>query len=382
MSYASIELFYAKIFGRKKIKINHKFFDKIFSAFEEIDNKLKKNTLFLLCLLTICFAFCVIFVKVQDDIRSFYVPSEKLRQEEALFLNVSGVNLQDSLLLIEGNTLDEILEKEESIVDVLRKNDVANYIAISSFIASKKRQLENYELMQKLYDSQAKRLADILGISKKIELKKPPTLLSIDSIKTVQLFSAIEKLIYETKTKKLFSTILLKDSKLDDDFIKNHSDIKPLSIAKEITKVIKSYREQMTKLLVVTALLLFIALALIYDSKNAIKLIIPPLTSIAATMVALHVTNAPINLFHIIGMFVVIGLGVDYAIFKFQSQARHTSIAILLSCLTSAFSLGSLSLTTFQITKSLGIVLCLGILLSFVFTNMVINGGNKKSGAQ
>jgi predicted exporter len=117
--------------------------------------------------------------------------------------------------------------------------------------------------------------------------------------------------------------------------------------------------------------LVFCAIAAVYRSPaRAFAIVAPSLLAVLLTLGVLGFAGARVSLFHVLALLLVVYLGADYAVFRAEGQRRggHTGAAVALSCLTSAVSFGALGLTSFAVTKALGVTLCLGLTLSYLLS--------------
>ena len=89
------------------------------------------------------------------------------------------------------------------------------------------------------------------------------------------------------------------------------------------------------------------------------------------SLALLGIFNQPVNLFHIIAVFLIIGFGLDYSVFRFGG-AKKSADAVLISCLTSVFSFTLLALTGFKLISSLGYILAAGLIFSYIFSLVCI----------
>ena len=92
-----------------------------------------------------------------DDIKNMYVPSKKLLNAEKLFSEVTNASHKTSFAIVEGENMEEILQKEELVA-----NNFEEYQSISKYIPSKKRQLENLNLREELYKNSLEEYAAFL----------------------------------------------------------------------------------------------------------------------------------------------------------------------------------------------------------------------------
>jgi predicted exporter len=145
----------------------------------------------------------------------------------------------------------------------------------------------------------------------------------------------------------------------------------------QISDILQNYRENMQKMLFVAAMVIF-AFLLIYftikrDFSTAISVIIPPFLTLILVQGILGFFGVEQNLMHGVGQLLVLGIGIDYAVFRALSKSRsdETNFALLLSCLTSFMAFGLLLFTTTAALKSMGQVVAPGIVLSYLFSWLV-----------
>ena len=76
-------------------------------------------------------------------------------------------------------------------------------------------------------------------------------------------------------------------------------------------------------------------------------------------------------------MFLILGFTLDYSIFR-VGKIKNSSDAVLISCLTTAFSFFLLTFTSFKLISSLGFVLSIGIFSAYLFSLLLIDGGENE----
>jgi len=97
--------------------------------------------------------------------------------------------------------------------------------------------------------------------------------------------------------------------------------------------------------------------------------------------VALVVTPAitglagiPFSFFSAMGLFLVVGAGVDYAIFQWEhplDEGKWTRVGIVLAALMTCISVGLLGLSSVLPVRSFGVTVAVGILLSVLLSPLV-----------
>lgn len=293
------------------------------------------------------------FIKFNDDIRNMYVPSKKLLASEKLFAAVTGGDKKISFAVIEGRDFQDMLHREEW---VSRNLQDVNFQALSKFIPSEKQQKRNFELRKDLYKNSLKSYAAFLreeDIKKLLSEKAPSDYVKFDKNSPFKDF-----LIGENT-----SVMILYD--FDRPEIITQNGGKYVDVQRDITERIKECRTSCLTMLVPVFILLLFLLSFIYKPSTALKILTPSILAGAFSIGVLSLTAQPINLFHVLAIFLIIGFGLDYSVFR-AGGVKNSSDAVLLSCATSVFSFLLLAFTSFKLISSLGFILSVGLSVSYL----------------
>lgn len=293
------------------------------------------------------------FLKFNDDIRNMYVPSKKLLASEQLFAKITGGDKKTSFAVVEGRDIQDLLQKEERISLNLQS---VNFQALSKFIPSEKQQMRNFELRKNLYKNSLKKYASFLtehDVQKLLNEKPPLEFIRYNTNSPFKDF-----LIGENS-----SVMVLYDFNRPEIITQNGG--KYVDVQRDITARIKACRISCVRMLVPVFALLFLLLSFIYKPRTAVKILLPSILAGTFSIGLLSITAQPINLFHILAIFLIIGFGLDYSVFR-AGGVKHSTDAVLLSCATSVFSFLLLSLTSFKLISSLGFILSVGLTVSYL----------------
>lgn len=314
----------------------------------QIPDKIKKIFVIFVILVSVAGMF---FLKFNDDIRNLYVPSKKLMSAEKLFASVTGGNRKISFAVVSGQNIQDILEKEEIISQNLHSND---YQALSKFVPSIKQQKMNFELRKSLYKSKLNAYAEFLSPKEKQQLLSERQ--GNDFLEYMPVFS--EFLLSDNR-----SLMVLYD--INNSKIITDSGAEYVDVTRDITQKIRNCRISCVRMLLPIFVILFALLALIYKPKTAIKITMPSVFAALFAISLVSITGQEINLFHILAIFLIVGFGLDYSVFR-ASGIKSSSDAVLLSCLTSVFSFLLLAFTGFKLISSLGFILSTGLTISYL----------------
>lgn len=299
-------------------------------------------------------------IHFDDNIKNMYVPPKHLLNAEKLQSELIKSNEMMSIFVIEGKNLQELLEKEESITYELSKNNV-EFQSLSKYLPSLKRQKSVQNLKKELYLKRLNDYAVFLPSDKRREV--------IDEALTPY------PLNYNIKFEALKNNFLINENtSIVAAFGYEGGEIngsRVINFQKDISSQIKKCRIICLSLLLPIFAILYLLLAKIYDFKSAGKIVLPSILAGGVSLGLLGIFNQPVNLFHIIAVFLIIGFGLDYSVFRFGG-AKKSADAVLISCLTSVFSFTLLALTGFKLISSLGIILATGLLFSYIFSLVCI----------
>lgn len=129
-----------------------------------------------------------------------------------------------------------------------------------------------------------------------------------------------------------------------------------------VSELLGHYRQLALLLLAAAYVLIGGAMALRYGITDAARLLTAPLGAALLTAGVLGAGGA-LNLFHVLGLFLVLGLGVDYAVFLREGAASRaaTVLAITLSTVGAALSYGLLAFSATPFIRAIGLTLLVGV---------------------
>ena len=76
--------------------------------------------------------------------------------------------------------------------------------------------------------------------------------------------------------------------------------------------------------------------------------------------------HEPVNLFHVLSLLLVLGLGVDYAIILREGRNQQAVLAVFLSMTTTLISFGLLGFSSVPFVRSIGITVAFGVAFTFL----------------
>lgn len=316
------------------------------------------------CLIAILLIIGLFHTHFDDNIKNMYTPPKTLLKAEKLFTEITGTNGDTSIFVVKGNNLENLLQKEEEIADMLNGTE---YQALSKYVSSEKRQKSNQTLRKELYRAKLNDFAIFLPTQKRSQLISQNygnNFLSVNND-----FEFMKKSFLIDKNTSIMVVSGYNGEKIDG--------VRIINFQKDISAQIKHCRRVCLGLLIPIFGLLYLLLTKIYDKKSGLKILLPSICAVALVFGILGLFGCPINLFHLLAIFLIIGFGLDYSVFRFTNPEKAGD-SVFLSCITTVFSFALLAFAGFKLISSLGTVLALGLLSSYIFSLNLINNNIKK----
>src|SRR5690606_16897718 len=163
------------------------------------------------------------------------------------------------------------------------------------------------------------------------------------------------------------STFLLLPKATDLTHLRNTADklegVSFISVVEETTAALQHLRHSALSLLAVAFGFIAVVMLIRFRSlKMMLTILSVPLLALAGTLVILSSLQIPLTLFHIMALFLVLGLGMDYIIFVIEMwrDPHHTLSAIVLSATTSFLAFGLLAASSLPAVSGFGLTVLIG----------------------
>ena len=303
------------------------------------------------------------FAKIENNMSAIYKPSGDLATSEQIIGELNQTTTS-AFLVVRGHDLQDVLEISESLGD----NGV-QFFGISNVIPSLKRQSENQELVRQLYTSQAKKIKNALRLR---AIPKFTTSNTLTLENAGAIGDTMKKFLVQSGDY-IYSVNVIYDAPAV-----NNPNARVIMPAKILEQTMSQYSHEAYRLLLVCGLALLVALILISRGR-AIKYLTPALLGGCTAIGVLAILGMPLTFFHLLSLFIVIGLGLDYAIFHMNTNSSADTRATLYSFLTSFIGFGLLAFTSFFLIAAMGITLAIGIAVAYLTSLYLFRGSTDKA---
>jgi len=323
-----------------------------------------------------------------DDVRLLQTSPERLLVQDQLVQDLTGNVTSAQFFLVVGDNLNQVLQLEEALEPELNRliatSSLAGYQSLSQALPSLQRQTENAKLIHQLYQKQMAEQAKIMRLSEsqqaaawgEMERASEQRLLP-EEWKLLKSGKVWQHLIIEDGEANAASVVRLQgrmDATLKaqlSDLADQYEHVFFIDRVDSISAVLRDYREQIFSWLLVAYSIVICVLIWRYRA-NFWRIIVPPVIASSIAFAAVIVLNDGYNLFNLIALILVLGIGLDMGIFMQESpHSDHTWLAVTLSVLTSLLAFGLLALSKTPVLYHFGIIILPGLLLVWLLSPLM-----------
>ncbi len=342
-------------------------------------------------------------LNVHTDIGNFYTMNEEIKASEALTSKLNNLGVAPTYFIVEGNDGIEVLENEEQLTERLNQAEkeglLKSYLAVSNIIPPKNYRIKYYKTFWNLIFGKGTLLNSFLKDSSvlikpnvreylndigvendsafvaSLNLSNNITMIrSLENDSLPQtLHSILQMLWIGNVGDKYYSAVLplhVSDKfdvqKIAEGLPGVHVVNKKQNINNSLTKI----SQVSLKLVGFAYVVVFFILIIVYKFKDAVRIIRAPVLASLFAASVFGYAGIEFNFFAIVGVILTLGIGIDYALF-FKEGGRQnltTTLAIMLSAMTTIISFGSLACSAFVPVHTFGLAVLLGISCCFLIS--------------
>lgn len=350
---------------------------------------------FLLSMIFGCFQ-----LTAQDDVRLLHTLDPDVLAEELRARDLIGRNLSSQFFLVEGIDEDDFLFREEMLTQQLRslqtEQRLDGYLAISDFIPSASRQKENRELLSQLIEGEQsvlKRVSDTVGLPQEtlyayiegFELSASMPAVDLNQWLQSPVSKPYRHLWIGESTRGVIGVVGLKgvfDLSALHNIANQDKRIHFRDPAGEVSNLFTEYRQQTVWLTLVSYIIVMMIIMFRYGVRQGVAVLSPPIIAGFSCFGLLGLFEQPISLFNVMALLLVLGIGVDYALFFKETGSVHPStlLAIGLSSITTLLAFGLLAFSSTTGIHAFGLTVMIGILVAFLLSPMAGMNDSKHTG--
>lgn len=329
-----------------------------------------------------------------DDIRLLQAPQPRLLTEERRVQALLGTALDSQFFLIRGDDPQQVLQREEALTAALDRQVAAGrlrgYSAISRALPSLATQRADHALLQRtvyadggLLPSFMRSLgfdATAIRARQRAFAQVPPSGLQFEPWLKSEAAEPYRALWLGSLAGGVATAVTVSGIRDATALAAIHlPGVQWIDEVAKVSATLAAYRRVALWLLAGFYLAVGLALALRYGWRGAARVLWPSAAASLAMLGALGWVGVSANLFTVLALLLVLGIGVDYAIFLYEGGDAVPSVclAVLAAAATTLASFGLLAISRTPFIRSLGLALLLGIGFAFMLALFSAAGGKR-----
>lgn len=344
------------------------------------------------------------FVHFSGDLRDVgYFPEKLLRAEEQI-QEISGGEKRNTMLAASGKDLQASLRLNDELYRKIGSASDKKLISISPLLPAKATQASNLKAWRDFWDPAKRNKIEKLlreagqkyGFSrsafapflKLISPENTPKEITPQALERIGLRGLTELFLGSSDMQEAVYSYPGPDLDLKDALSGPASGIPGVHPVSEtqLRRILgKSVKKDLLLYAGIEFLVISAFLMLIFRRPRDMFLaFLPPLSAALALTGVFSLTGTKLNLFHVAGIPLVIGLGVDYGIFMvFREKGKQetgTPGAVFISALSTILAFGALTAAKHPALHSLGISVLIGVAAASFCALFVLPGAGARGG--
>ncbi len=345
-------------------------------------------------LVTLLFASLVgvLFINLQDDVRALQSSPAELVAAEQRTAALLQTGIESRYYLVQGDSEQAVLETEVQLsarLDALQAEDVLKaYTAVSKSLPPLSQQQQAHALLQREVLQPAGALPALLqqlGYAETdVQSRTQAFAAGSSPLSVAQWLASDASLPYrdlwlgqlgaaDATGQRHFASIVtlagIKDVSALRTVAAAVPNVRLIDRVQAVSDVLRSYRQAMSWLLCAVYVIAMLLLRFQYGWREAPLLLLPSALASGVTLGLFGWFGIPVNLFTLLALWLVLGLGVDYGIFLRHGRTAMptAALSVTLSATTTLLAFGMLAFSATPFIRSIGLTLLLAISLSWLF---------------
>lgn len=323
----------------------------------------------------------LLFLKSNDDIRNLQSMDRQLKQEDQ-YVRDRFVQQQGSeYFVVHGQNQADLIEKEQKLIQQLERlkaqGKLVSFQALGQWLPSDSVQRENLKRLEQIPHG------TLLTYANAMQLDVQDVQAWQDRLKQQPLldFQAFSEHPLAFLQMNPTTRLVMLQNIQDINAIENlaTTDMQLLRPVNQLSELFKQHRIHAQWLLLSALIILTIGLGALYGRKSILPLVLPVTMALMTTFAIQAWLGVEINLFSIMGTFLIIGIGVDYAIFyrHGHDHPQVVGMALFLCMMSTFLGFGLLSFSQTYAIHCFGLTVLLGVVFAFIYATLFTTSDEK-----
>lgn len=325
---------------------------------------------------------------INDDIRLLQSAPPDLVAQQMRIGKLLELPSPGQFYLVQASSAQQVLEREEALkrqLDGLRTaGGLSGYQALSDWVPSVFQQQQDAASLQRLVEGPTGVRA--LALQQMGEPPQPAS--AAAAIKPLQLEAWLADPVSEPFRQQWLgrfadgyaSVVLLRGIDSADKLAGaarlagNTPGVRWVDTVSDVSAIMARYRYRMGGVIAISYCLVFAALGWRFG-RRAWRALLPTALASALTLSLLAILGQPLQLFNVLALLLILGMGVDYGIFLLEQPGRDATrpfLSVSLAAASTLLAFGLLALSATPALRAFGLTMLFGIALSWLLTPLFL----------
>jgi predicted exporter len=318
-------------------------------------------------------------LRVNDDLRQLQSSPQALVDEQREIGRLLGLASPTQFFVVRGTSADDVLLREEALKARLdarvAAGDLAGYRAVSDWVPSLARQAGDAALTRRVEDGVIAGVDQVLGESQqRARFEVAPLTLErwLASPASAAARSLWIGAVPRREDGTGFASVVMLRGVLNYAALPviagsaaGLPGVRWVDQVQSVSALLGRYRHAMGLLLIAGHVAVLLALMLRYG-RRAWRAWMPTAVATLGTLALLALFGQPLQLFNVLALALLLGIGIDYGIFLLERENADSGaawLAVVLGAASTWLSFGLLALSSTPTLRSFGLTLLFGILI-------------------
>ncbi|WP_288384528.1 hypothetical protein [uncultured Acinetobacter sp.] len=317
----------------------------------------------------------LLFLKSNDDIRNLQSMDRGLKQEDQYvrerFMGEQGRDY----FVVRGDTPAQMQRNEQVLIQHLQnlqqQGKLTSFQALGQWIPTQDQQQQNIQRLKAIPAQVLQQYAQNIGLTSSDVMAWQQQLDHLPLL-TLQDFKQHPLAFLQVNPNERL--VMLNGVKDDTDLLAiQNKQVMLQQPIHDLSMLFKQHRIQAQSLFMYALLALAVGLGLIYGWRSVFPLVLPVSLALLTTFAIQVWLGIEINLFSIMGTFLIVGIGVDYAIFyrHGHDHPQVVGMALFLCMMSTLLGFGLLSLSHTYAIHCFGLTVLFGVIFSFIYATLL-----------
>ncbi len=336
-------------------------------------------TIFILCLPGIA------LLEPDDDVRQLYATPERLKADDDRIGELLARPDANRFFLVTGDSVQQVLRRQESLSaelgGLMEAGRIREHYTVTSMIPSIERQRRNETLLAKavaegVYGDYLRRLGlPTEQIARREQrIKEPGPYAKPDGV--IEELDPIRRALWlGCRTSSCAGVVAIAGAGQGEarsplgEIAANREGIEWINRVRSINDAMQAHRHLSTALIITALAVVAVALAPAIGVRDAARVVAVPALAVLISLSAIGYTGALFNVFNVMALVLVLGVGIDYALFYNRARAegqQTAGLAITMAVATTLLAFGLLVLSSNPVVRAFGATLVPGLAAAYL----------------